>query len=199
MPQWTFEPVRHHAVLRKDKGLLYSFWQYLQRFFDFAGQMLRQLSGIAGCVCPGLTWLHMFCEWLMLLKGTFRPSGSGQHWRTFLQSACQTQTLSKLETYDITLSSKTALLRLAFYGDTPKHLSTNHGFLCASLYATHIRWMGYFIKGEVPSDMDFNQFACAQNLREINILCAFEVLDRISCHHGEPFPKLVCWLSTMSW
>lgn len=31
------------------------------------------------------------------------------------------QTLSKLETCDITLCSKTALLRLVFYGDTPKH------------------------------------------------------------------------------
>ena len=50
--------------------------------------------------------------------------------------------------------------------------------------------MDYFSKGEVLTNMDFNQFACAQI--EIIILCALEVLDSVSCHYGEPFPKLVC-------
>lgn len=37
--------------------------------------------------------------------------------------------------------------------------------------------------------MDFNQFACAQNLREVIILCALVVLDSVSCHYGKTFSK----------
>jgi hypothetical protein len=53
----------------------------------------------------------------------------------------------------------TAHLRVAFY--CPRHtvhLCNDHAVLSASWYATPVRWVDYFVKGEMLSSRDINKF-----------------------------------------